>query len=195
MSKKSIYILGLITLIAFPALAMFVLWFFSSKSPWEILEFSNMRIDFILLGLLFGILYAFFSLWLFNRPFFDNEMNQQKRLISSLNLSILDKLFLSFCAGFGEEILFRAGMQHYLGIWFTSILFIAIHGYLNPKKPRLALYGIFLIPFIIALGFAYLKFGLWAIISAHFSYDFVLFLFIKKENLKVEEFLDERIEE
>ncbi len=181
MNKKTILLLGLLTLLAFPALAFVVLWFFSSKNPIDLLELSAFHPDFIFYGLIFGVFYAFLSLWFFNRPYFESEMNQQKKLISQLNLTLVDKVFLSFCAGFGEEILFRVAAQHYLGIWITSIVFIAIHGYLNPKKLRLAIYGLFLIPFVLILGFSYAKFGLWAIIAAHFSYDLVLFLFIKKE--------------
>ncbi len=182
MNKNTIILLGLVTLLVFPAISLAVLWFFSSKNPIDLLELNSFHLDYISYGIFFGVAYAFLSLWLFNRPYFESEMNQHKRLISQLNLTLLDKTFLSFCAGFGEEILFRVGMQHYLGVWITSIFFIAIHGYLNPKKLRLAIYGLFLIPFILILGFSYAKFGLWSIIAAHFSYDLVLFLFIKKEN-------------
>ena len=182
MNKNTIILLGLVTLLVFPAISLAVLWFFSSKNPIDLLELNSFHLDYISYGIFFGVAYAFLSLWLFNRPYFESEMNQHKRLISQLNLTLLDKTFLSFCAGFGEEILFRVGMQHYLGVWITSIFFIAIHGYLNPKKLRLAIYGLLLIPFILILGFSYAKFGLWSIIAAHFSYDLVLFLFIKKEN-------------
>jgi uncharacterized protein len=196
MDKRTIYLLGIVTLIVFPAIALFVLWFFSSKDPILLLELD--KIDFInsLYGLIFGVIYAFFSLWIFSKPFFEGELNQQKKLISSLNLNLFDKIFLSFCAGFGEEILFRVGMQHYLGIWFTSIFFIAIHGYLNPKKPKTAIYGLFLLPFILILAWAYEVFGLWSIIFAHFSYDLVLFLMIKKEDITQEIQIDlEKINE
>ncbi len=181
MSKKTIYLLGLATLLLFPAIGLSALWFFSNKNPWELLEFSEINFLYSFIGLTVGVFFAFLSLWIFNRPFFDGELSQQKRMISALNLNLFDKIFLSFCAGFGEEILFRVGMQHYLGVWITSIVFIAIHGYLNPKKPKIAIYGLFLLPFILVLAFAYPIYGLWPVIFAHFSYDLVLFLFIKKE--------------
>jgi membrane protease YdiL (CAAX protease family) len=185
MSKKTIYLLGLATLLLFPAIGLSTLWFFSNKNPWELLEFSEINVLYSFVGLLGGVFFAFVSLWIFNRPFFDGELSQQKRMISALNLNLFDKVFLSFCAGFGEEILFRVGMQHYLGVWITSVVFIAIHGYLNPKKPKIALYGLFLLPFILTLAFAYPIYGLWPVIFAHFSYDLVLFLFIKKEEEKL----------
>jgi membrane protease YdiL (CAAX protease family) len=182
MSKKTIYLLGLVTLIVFPVFALFVLWLFSQKDPLVLLELDKINLLTSIVGLIFGVFYAFLSLWIFSKPFFDGELKQQKKLISSLNLTLFDKIFLSFCAGFGEEILFRVGMQHYLGIWITSITFIAIHGYLKPKKPKTAIYGLFLLPFILTLAWAYEAFGLWSIIFAHFSYDLVLFLMIKKED-------------
>jgi hypothetical protein len=98
-----------------------------------------------------------------------------------MNLNLVDKIFLSFCAGFGEEILFRVGVQHWLGIWITSILFIAIHGYLNPKKWRLSLYGILLLPFILSLGSWLSPMGIWFCIAAHFSYDLMLFISIDRD--------------
>ncbi|MBK7566807.1 MAG: CPBP family intramembrane metalloprotease [Bacteroidetes bacterium] len=46
-------------------------------------------------------------------------------------------LFLSFCAGVGEELLFRGAIQPWLGIWLTALLFI-FYTDLNPKdKPLL----------------------------------------------------------
>lgn len=181
MNKKTIYFLGLVTLILFPALALSVLWFFSSKNPIEVLEITNFLKSFSFIGFLFGTIYALISLWVFGRPYFEGEMYRQKKLILSLKLKFLDKLFLSFCAGFGEEILFRSGMQHYLGIILTSFIFVAIHGYLNPKRPRLALYGLFLMPFILLLGYGLEYYGVWFCIFAHMSYDLILFLALKEE--------------
>ena len=68
-----------------------------------------------------------------------------------MKITRTDALFISFCAGFGEEILFRTGMQHYLGILITSIFFVAIHGYLNPFNWRYSLYGLIVLPFILLL--------------------------------------------
>jgi hypothetical protein len=185
MTKKSIYLLGLLTLIAFPLVGLAVLYFVSDIKPLSIFTWSDYEPFLIICGLLFGVVFAKLSMWIFNRPFFDGELTKQKSMILNLNLTFWDKVFLSFCAGFGEEILFRAGMQHYVGIWITSVVFIAIHGYLNPKKPKLALYGLFLIPFIVDLGFFYEKFGLWMPVAAHFSYDLVLFMSMKKEEEEV----------
>jgi membrane protease YdiL (CAAX protease family) len=93
-----------------------------------------------------------------------------------MNLNVGDAIFLSFCAGFGEELLFRSGVQYYLGIVLTSVIFVAIHGYLNPKNWRYSMYGLIVMPFILLLSMGFETFGLWFAISAHFAYDAVLFI-------------------
>ncbi len=185
MSKLRIYILGLLTLIVFPAVALTALYFFAEKTPLEVLEFPHFFHINSLWGFLWGVSFAFISGSLFNRPQFEQELNKQKKLLLSLRLTVPDKIFLSFCAGFGEEVLFRAGLQHWAGIWITSVFFIAIHGYLNPKKWRLAIYGLFLIPFIVSLGYALEPLGLWFCIMAHMAYDLVIFLSLKEEEEQV----------
>jgi membrane protease YdiL (CAAX protease family) len=179
--KTRIHFLGLITLLVFPIPAFWALWYFKEINPWEVLDFNNLINPKTLLGLSWGMIYAVFSMSIFQLKIFGNELDRQEKLIQSMNLNLVDKIFLSFCAGFGEEILFRVGVQHWLGIWITSILFIAIHGYLNPKKWRLSLYGILLLPFILSLGSWLSPMGIWFCIAAHFSYDLMLFVSIDKD--------------
>ena len=175
-----IYLLGIITLVIFPIPALWALWYFDNQSVWNILDFKHFLDPKTLLGLCWGMIFALISMRVFQFKIFGNELDRQEKLIQSMNLNLVDKIFLSFCAGFGEEILFRSGVQHWMGIWITSILFIAIHGYLNPKKWRLSLYGILLLPFILSLGYWLAPMGIWFCIAAHFSYDLMLFLSIDK---------------
>jgi hypothetical protein len=101
------------------------------------------------------------------------------RIIQNFNLTIIDILFISFCAGAGEELFFRGAIQPWLGIWLTSLVFILLHGYLHPKNKSLFIYGIVLC--IISAGFGYLMeyAGLYAAITAHFFIDVVLLLALK----------------
>ncbi|MDD2983844.1 MAG: CPBP family intramembrane metalloprotease [Crocinitomicaceae bacterium] len=182
MTKKRIYILGIITMLVFPLPALWALWYFEGWSFWHVLDFNSVFKWQSLLGLAWGVIFAFISMKFLHNKWFDQELKKQEQLISSMQLNLFDKIFLSFCAGFGEEILFRSGMQTWAGIWITSIVFIAIHGYLNPKKPRLSLYGLLLMPFILSLGYALEPLGIWFCIAAHFSYDLVLFLYIDEDD-------------
>ncbi|MCD8528909.1 MAG: CPBP family glutamic-type intramembrane protease [Chitinophagales bacterium] len=84
----------------------------------------------------------------------------------------------------GEEILFRGAIQYYIYLWPTAVLFVLLHGYLNPKDKSTFIYGVFLV--FISAGFGYLfKFlGIYAAIAAHFIYDVIMFLFVKKQYKK-----------
>ncbi len=134
-----------------------------------------------ILGLNLGIVYGFMALLFMQAPVFDKLPNKMERVIGEMNLNTWDVIFLSFCAGFGEELLFRTGIQPYLGVLITSVIFVAIHGYLNPWNWRKSLYGFIVLPFILMIGAGFYEFGQWFSISAHFSYDLVLFLALIKQ--------------
>ena len=176
MTKKHLLWLGLLTGIGFPIPAFIALWFFDGISPIEILDFKSSYTFVAFLGFPWGISFAFLVLAISEHPFLQRELARQTSMIENLKLSISEKIFLSICAGFGEEILFRIGVQHWLGVFLTTFIFIAIHGYLNPKKKGIFIYGILLFPFIFSLGFWLEKTGIWFAIYAHFAYDFILFL-------------------
>ena len=163
----------------FPIPTFVGLYFLEGTKPLEILEFENFQWYPIALGLGFGVLYAIFALFVMQAKVFKEMPTRVEKLVQSMNLTTLDCLFLSLCAGVGEELLFRSGVQFYLGPIITTILFVAIHGYLNPFNWRMSLYGLIVLPFILVISFALEDYGLWFCISAHFSYDFVLFYVMK----------------
>ena len=74
-----------------------------------------------------------------------------------------------------EELLFRAGVQHYMGWWITAILFVALHGYLNPFNWRFSVYGLIVLPFILLISLAYYQFGLWITLTIVVIFHFVYF--------------------
>lgn len=176
MSKTKIYLLGFITLILFPIPAFISVHFFKQMDWHSFLQLDEIGIVPIVYGLEFGVIYAFIAIILLKAPIFEKIPLQIDRLVKDLHLNYFDAIFLSLCAGIGEELLFRAGIQPFLGIWATSILFVAIHGYLSIKKPLMSLYGLVVLPFIILISFGFEHFGLWFCVSAHFAYDLVLFL-------------------
>ena len=175
MSFKIVFI-GLLTLVGFPILGYWLLYGVEINHLDEFLQWDE-RLNPIAIGygLMFGFSYAFLALLFMNAPIFDSLGNRMEHLIKQLKLTVVKGLFLSVCAGVGEELLFRASVQPYLGIWITSILFVAIHGYLNPWNWKFSLYGIIILPFIILLSYGYELFGLWFAIMAHTAYDAVLF--------------------
>jgi membrane protease YdiL (CAAX protease family) len=130
----------------------------------------------VLLGIEFGLFYGVLAIALLSSGILQKEKQRQSQLLRQLNLKLPDMLFLSFCAGFGEELLFRIGIQFYLGPFFTALLFVALHGYYDPRNWRVTLYGILLTPFILLLGYSVDYFGIWFAIAAHTAYDVLLFM-------------------
>lgn len=186
-SKKLIYLLALITLIVFPIPTFLVLHYFEGISFYQILEFESFKLIPVSLGLIYGIAYALMSIKILQAPIFETVPLKVEETVRNMNLTILEGILISFCAGFGEELLFRAGVQHYLGIWITSFVFVAIHGYFSIRTPKNSLYGLVVFPFILILSYLYEEFGLWFAISAHFAYDAVLFTtIIQKNEINVE---------
>lgn len=176
MSKPKIYLLGLITLIIFPLPAFLGIYFFKGLDWQQFLQLNNFKTIPIAYGLEFGVIYAFLAIVLLKSPVFEQVPLKIDQMVKDLKLNLFDAIFLSLCAGIGEELLFRAGIQPFLGIWVTSILFVAIHGYFSLTKLKMSYYGLVVLPFILLLAYGYEYFGLWFSIAAHFSYDLVLFM-------------------
>ena len=174
MSNKVLW-MGLVTLIGFPIIGYFLSYGFDFTHITTFFELNSFQVIPIGYGIMFGFVYAFMALLFMNAPIFDSLENRIEVLLKQLKLNIYKGLFLSVCAGVGEELLFRASVQPYLGIWITSILFVAIHGYLNPWNWKFSLYGLIILPFIVLLSYGYEFFGLWFAIMAHTAYDAFLF--------------------
>lgn len=84
------------------------------------------------------------------------------------------QLLVSACAGVGEELLFRGALQHWLGIPATAVLFVALHGYLDPRDRRILAYGAFMTAAMLLFGWQAGRHGLIAPIIAHMVIDAVL---------------------
>jgi uncharacterized protein len=178
---SKIRILGLVTLILFPIPGFLILHYFLGTSLMQFFQFQKLEFISIGYGIQVGFVYAFIAYLFMKAPFFEKLPNRVDRIIDQLPLTYADGIFLSACAGIGEELLFRAGIQPFLGPWITSILFVALHGYLNPWNWRFSMYGLIVLPFIFIISFGFIHFGLWFSISAHFAYDAVLFVIMIKE--------------
>lgn len=168
-------VIGLITLLGFPMLGYLVRYGLDFTHILDFVSINEFRAIPVGYGLMFGFIYAFIPLLFMQAPIFDTLDSRLENLLKHLKLNVTKGILLSVCAGVGEELFFRAALQPYLGIWITSIFFVAIHGYLNPWNWKFSLYGLLILPFVILLSFGYELFGLWFAIMAHFAYDAVLF--------------------
>lgn len=93
----------------------------------------------------------------------------------NIDLSGAKPWVVGFCAGIGEEMLFRAALQPLLGIWLGAAIFAAAHvrtAMLGSKQTskRIA-YMLNVAIAGIALGFAFEYFGLLATILIHAAID------------------------
>lgn len=176
LSKFKIYLIGLATLLLFPIPAYIVLHYTNNISLTDFFQIDKLHYVPILLGVELGLLYACFAIALLNSGMLKNERLYQQKMLQQLNMNIGDMLFLSLCAGIGEELLFRIGLQFYIGPIFASLIFVALHGYFSPKSWRTSLYGILVTPFIFLIAYGLDYFGLWFCIAAHAAYDFLLFI-------------------
>lgn len=172
--NKSVFLLGMITLLGFGIGGILIITYFQDLSFLEIWR----RGDSIFLqlgrGSLAGLVASGIALFIISRKFFAKEKAFYYGLIGKLSLTPSGIIFLSLCAGIGEEIFFRAAIQPFLGIGMTSFLFVLLHGYLTPKNLRLTVYGLVLTLIIIGFGYLFELSGLIAAITAHAVFDLVL---------------------
>ena len=170
-----IIILGGVTLVFFPIAGHFVDLLLGGKGlSMSLLQKGAPFFIQLIIGGLFGLAAGLMAWQLIQFPFMKPVRNKYGELISQLGLQWPDVIFISFCAGFGEELLFRASLQPHFGLWITSIGFVALHGYLNPKDWRVSVYGVFMTLVILFIGWMYSEIGIISAISAHMVIDVVL---------------------
>ena len=182
--KLQFHLLGWITLLIFPSIGLWLLWYFEDVSVIEVLELDDIFTPRLLLGIEFGLIYGILVLAVAQLDFVKEMSSHQERMLRSLKLNWGDIIFMSFCAAIGEEILFRAGIQNWLGPWLTSFMFIAVHGYFNPLSLKKSILGFILFPFILIIAYGYDILGLWFCIGAHFTYDLLMFQGVLKSKFK-----------
>lgn len=174
--RKTFFILGLVTLFGFGALGIFIISLFADQPIDALLTFGDDWIYQVVRGSFFGLIAVLNMLWIIRTPILKESREFFANLIKQANLKVPDILFLSFAAGVGEEILFRGAIQHYLGIWLTALVFVSIHGYLNPFNVKMSVYGVLMVFVSAGLGYLFEYVGIFAAITAHFLIDVVLFI-------------------
>lgn len=128
----------------------------------------------VLVGLLFGIISAKAGWQIVDLPIMAKTKTFFSNLIQPLKLNNIQIVFISICAGVGEELFFRGAIQPMLGIWITSILFVLLHGYLNPFNLPLTYYGIYMVLVIGVMGLMTEHLGIVTAMIAHTMIDIIL---------------------
>ncbi|PCJ89114.1 MAG: CPBP family intramembrane metalloprotease [Flavobacteriales bacterium] len=171
MSKNLFFGLGLFTLIGFSLIGALIIKYGIGTSFGSVFQHGIAWYFQILIGLVYGFVGAWLGWKIIKSKLLIQTREFYRNILKDLELNIHEIIFISFCAGVGEEILFRGAIQYYLGIWLTAIIFVAIHGYLNPKNWKLSIYGAFMTVVIAGMGWMFEEIGLLSAISAHFAID------------------------
>lgn len=131
-------------------------------------------------GIPVGVVAARIAKFIVSRNFMTGVRLRYERMFRNLRLNWSEIIFISLCAGVGEELLFRGVLQPLLGILLTSILFVLIHGYLNPRDWRISIYGAYMTVVIVGLGIMTEEIGIWSAVAAHTVIDIVLLADLRK---------------
>lgn len=173
--NKAIFLLGFATLFGFGTAGVLVVEFYQERSFFELLLNGWKLHHQLWMGGLSGLMASGLALLVITRRFFEKEEAYYSGMISKLGLDLKGIVFLSLCAGIGEEIFFRAAIQPFLGIGGTSLLFVLLHGYLSPRNIRISIYGVVMVLIVIGFGYLFKFIGIFSAIVAHSVLDMVLF--------------------
>jgi len=175
MGNKRIVTLAIFTIFVFPLAGFAINYFFSTDSFISIFRTKHAIGYELLIGGVYGILAGFIAWKIIELKILSPVRNKYQNVISSLKMDMPTIILVSICAGVGEEILFRGVLQSFFGILITSILFVAIHGYLNPLDWRISIYGAYMTLAIIGIGYLFNHLGLTSAMLAHTMIDVILF--------------------
>ena len=174
LSKKTIMLLALGTLVVFGGVGALLIPYVRDVKFLEFMSGTEKYWLQLTIGILFGIITAKAGWQIIELPKLADTKTFFSKLIKPLKLNFGQIIFISICAGVGEELLFRGAVQPMLGIWITSILFVLLHGYLNPFNLPLTLYGIYMVLVIGVMGLMTEYFGILAAMIAHTLIDIIL---------------------
>ena len=173
--RKRLLWAALFTLIGFPLIGWGILSIFEENSLSIIFRSPvNVWIQ-IPTGVALGFILGYGAKFIVEQPFLSEVQEKYSKVIAGLNLKEWHIIFISLCAGFGEELLFRGAIQPLIGLWITAIVFVAIHGYLNPLNWKMTIYGIYMTLAIALVGYYADYMGLVGASLAHAGIDYVLF--------------------
>jgi len=180
-SRELFMRMGLLTLLV-PLVIVAILYYFNATTfmiP-VVIGKANVWIQ-VFAGVAGGFLLSGIT-WLMGKWKYLDDVNFDFTLrLGIFNFSLQEILFLSFCAGVGEEIVFRGMIQPWLGILTTSFMFIALHGYMSYSSWPKVIFGLILFAVGTILGILGEYLGLLAAIVAHIIYDVIAFQRIQAE--------------
>lgn len=177
--RKRLFYLSWLTLFGMSAMGILAIHYLQNKSVVTVFKAGKPYFLQVTTGLFFGSLTSLLAALFIKGRRFKTVRTFFEGLIGDINPSLLEILFFSVCAGVGEEILFRAGIQPLIGVWPAAFIFVLLHGYIHPYNINLSLYGFLLVAICAGFGYLFKIFGLGAAITAHVVYDIAMFSILK----------------
>lgn len=182
MTKKRFY-LYLISMELVIVLSGIIISYFS-KVPLFPMKTDFINIPIFILAIAGGICLGTVPRLFAQTSLFKTTYNKLIQSFIPFKLNFLDCIVISLCAGVCEELLFRGALQPLLGIFITSVIFLVIHGYFDPRDWKKTILGTTALIFSILAGFLFMFYGLIPAIIFHFSYDFTAYSIIMLEQKK-----------
>lgn len=171
--------LALATLVGMPLIAIVADHFSETVNLKLALTGDGKFLEQLAVGALAGLAIALGAHALIASPLLHTVNNSYARMLGRFRLTLSEIVLISLCAGVGEEMLFRGAVQPFLGIPIASVLFVAIHGYLNPRDWRLSVYGVYMTVGIALLGYLAETRGLLSAMVGHTLIDVYLLLYMQ----------------
>lgn len=135
----------------------------------------------LLVGLIYGLAIGWTTLEIGNSRYMKSAQDRYQQRYEHIRISSWwIVIFVSICAGVGEELFFRGVLQSYWGIPITSVVFVAIHAYVYPLTFKWIILAAYLVLIIIGLGILFESTGIIAPIVAHTVYDIIILGAMKK---------------
>ncbi|QSS96235.1 CPBP family intramembrane glutamic endopeptidase [Psychroflexus sp. ALD_RP9] len=184
MQKSKLFIAATITLFAFPLVAFLVSNFSRSFNYYEIFP-ERVSIFNLAIGLGFGIIVSAVAVAILRLKKFKDLTHNYQVLFKGIDVTWVDIIFYSICAGVGEEIFFRGMLLEFIGIWPAAILFVALHGYISFKSTPKLIYAAYLIIVSAGFGYLYVYTDIYAAMLAHAFYDVIMFWLLLKPKSRI----------
>ncbi len=171
-----IILLSFVAGVAWVAIGVLIIYFFQEESFAAVMMRGSGIAVQLIAGTVAGLAFGWIGILMMKQPKLRAAVDEYGIMKQVKELSLNNKKIgvVSFFAGVSEEILFRAAIQPLLGVWLTSVIFIAIHGYIKFGSVPQTIFTFFTFFFSVLLGFLFIWFGIVAAMVAHAVYDAVV---------------------
>lgn len=181
-SGKKLLFYSMISALIYLFVAWFIYYFWLDESLVSAFKHGISLPGQLITGVLTGLGAAAVLIFFISRPPVSTVLDDFSlfRAIKQIHFTPFDRIQVSLFAGAGEEVLFRGAIQPVLGIWVTSFIFIAIHGYVSIRSAGHLIFTLLFFALSMMLGILYETAGLISAMCAHAVYDVVMLWWVDR---------------